>query len=128
MREAVTIILERMKSHPEEFEEGGKFWWVEENLDVSCLTEDERQAVTDAFKTFEYKQFHDRVMRSLLAQDANEEYTGRIKYDAKLWKPSPALQQKQMITQHMKALIDAQNMASQPSGFLNRVGKLLGGK
>lgn len=84
IREAVRIIIERYRNHPEEFvdEYNSKFGWVfgvavrlkSENF-VDALNEAERAAIHEIYKDFKYRQFHDRVMQALL---------GDTQYEAKV--------------------------------------------
>lgn len=83
IREAVRIIIERFRAHPEEFgdEYGSKFGWVfgstirlksEDFTDV--LNEAEKAALDEIHKEHRYRLFHARVMQSLL---------GDVQYEAK---------------------------------------------
>jgi hypothetical protein len=58
-----------MRNHPEEFNSGGKFFWViqaqaEGRLDF--LTEAERYAFKCVFDTMRYRYFHDKIFSAVL--------------------------------------------------------------
>lgn len=69
MRDAVSILVERMRSHPEEFNSGGKFFWViqaqtEGRLDF--WTDAERYAFKQVFDEMRYRYFHDKIFSAVL--------------------------------------------------------------
>lgn len=90
IREAVRIIIERFRTHPEDFgdEYGSKFGWVfgstlrlksEDYTDV--LNEAEKAALDEIYKEHRYRLFHARVMKALL-EDA--QYEARVEAQGKL--------------------------------------------
>ena len=91
IREAVRIIIERFRTHPEDFGDayGSRFGWVfasavrlkgEDFTDV--LNEAEKAAIDEIYKDYKYRLFHARVMQSLLAEDA--QYETRVEAQGKL--------------------------------------------
>ena len=77
MREAVKIVIDRMESHPEDFDLYGKFRWVvEESYGIhgdNMLTDTEMETFKQAHKELMYRRFHARVMKSLLDDGPQEE-------------------------------------------------------
>ena len=76
MREAIKIVIDRMQSHPEDFDLYGKFRWVfEESYGVhgdKMLTNTEVRALKQAHRELMYRRFHARVMKSLLDDGPQE--------------------------------------------------------
>lgn len=69
MREAVTILLNFSKTHPEEFTASGKFHWVAPFLRHDCglsLTNEEQKALRAAISDALYREFHNQVMKTTL--------------------------------------------------------------
>lgn len=85
VREAVQIVLDRIESHPEDFEWGGRLHWVVKMLDATQankvndlpLSRGETDAIHVALRESRYKQFHAKVLQSLLeeAPSAMDEMT-----------------------------------------------------
>ena len=90
IREAVRIIIERYRNHPEEFvdEYNSKFGWVfsaaiklkSENF-IDVLNEAEKAAIDEIYKDYKYRHFHDRVMKALLE---DTQYEARVEAQGKL--------------------------------------------
>ena len=75
MLAGVEILLERMKTNPEEFVEGGYSKWSQVlNLSWDVLGEEERTALQDGIKSAKREHFNGEVMR-VLAGDVEEEPT-----------------------------------------------------
>ena len=82
IREAVRIIIERFRTHPDDFGDayGSRFGWVfgmivksrEDDFD-DAFNEAERVALSKIEKEYKYRRFHAKVMQSLLAEDAQYE-------------------------------------------------------
>lgn len=72
VREAVQIVLDRIESHPEDFEYGGRLYWLRGILDGKeggPLSKDERDALARAWHEAQYKKFHVQVLKSLLDEN-----------------------------------------------------------
>lgn len=78
VREAVRIVVDRLHSHPHEFNAGERFSWVSRMITsdpgwlTHVLTEEERCAIMIAWQGSRYKDFHNKVMTSLLDAPQNE--------------------------------------------------------
>ena len=90
IREAVKIIIERYRNHPEEFEDGygSKFGWVfgsglrlkgEDFSDV--FNEAEKAAIDEIYRDYKYRLFHARVMQALLG---DTQYEAKVEAQGKL--------------------------------------------
>lgn len=80
VREAVQILLNRMKSHPDDFERGGKFAWVASTLSGGSehitgygLTDHEVLAIRMGLDSLRYDKFHTQVMSTLLNEERVED-------------------------------------------------------
>lgn len=70
MNEGVKILIERMKTNPEEFTEGSKWAGVIHGYKPYLDKEDE-QAFDDAYNRLMQKKFTEKVMKELLAPEEN---------------------------------------------------------
>lgn len=69
LRDAVRILVERMRSHPDEFNSGGRFFWIiQAHTDgrLDFLTEAERQAFKQVLDAMRYEAFHNTIFSSVL--------------------------------------------------------------
>ena len=70
MLEGVRIILERMKTNPEEFDVMGKWGWlmslVNKDSNTYPLTKEEQSAIRDELLLINRERFNQRVMQSLV--------------------------------------------------------------
>jgi hypothetical protein len=84
----IEILLERMKTHPEEFEREGKWTDVLVNIDTH-LTEEEREAVKQGFTNMARATFNEVVMKSIAGESVEWEQVNAIAqtYDSVLSYP-----------------------------------------
>lgn len=72
IREAVKIIIERMKTNPEEFELHGRFAWAAKVDINNCgFTKAEARALEIAQRDWKYRKFHNAVLESMLDDTAH---------------------------------------------------------
>jgi hypothetical protein len=71
MNEGVKILLERMKTNPEEFIDGGK-WASLLNRYKDFLDEEDCKAITDKINTLMQQRFTEDVMKELLAPEEDD--------------------------------------------------------
>lgn len=141
MNEGVKILIERMKTNPEDFKlaQGkdyrhgmteGRFYWVTEEIQkhlniqsdhyyVTMLKKDDLDALVDAFKDMQQQEFTDKVMRDLFKEEGEVE---RPTYSplqglrpggihAATWSDPRIAFQQQIQTQHLQAQMDARQQA-----------------
>ena len=85
LREAVRIVIERMRTHPEDFydnlniDKNGRFTWIWGVVNAKTerytdwgLTEAEIAALREGYATLMYHKFHDRVLESLLNEEKHD--------------------------------------------------------
>jgi hypothetical protein len=94
MNEGVKVLIERMKTNPEDFElvqdknykhglKEGRFYWVSEqvrdylslgnqHMHLTLLMKEDLDALVDAFKEKHQQEFTDRVMRDLFREEQKE--------------------------------------------------------
>lgn len=72
LRDAVQILVDRMKTHPEDFFQGGRFSWFVVLLQkeapdlLDTLTPAELEAVKQGVRSVSYARLHSQVLSSLL--------------------------------------------------------------
>lgn len=79
VREAVRIVIDRLKTNPEDFIHPGKFTWLTAvmmkdgriPIDELGLNDTEESELAKAFDAMMYERFHNRVLASLLADESN---------------------------------------------------------
>jgi hypothetical protein len=71
MNEGVKILLERMKTNPEEFTDGGK-WASLLNRYKDFLDKEDCKAITDKINTLMQQRFTEDVMKELLAPEEDD--------------------------------------------------------
>ena len=88
MNEGVKVLIERMKTNPEDFQmhpipqgvKRGRFYWVTEEMQkylsiqaghyyMTLLKKDDLDALVDAFKDMHQQEFTDKVMKDLFKED-----------------------------------------------------------
>jgi len=88
MNEGVKVLIERMKTNPEDFQmhpipqgvKRGRFYWVTEEMQkylsiqaghyyMTLLKKDDLDALVDAFKDMHQQEFTDRVMKDLFKEE-----------------------------------------------------------
>jgi hypothetical protein len=72
MNEGVKILLERMKTNPDEFIDGGK-WASLLNRYKDFLNEEDCKAITDKINTLMQQRFTEDVMKELLAPEEDDD-------------------------------------------------------
>jgi hypothetical protein len=72
MNEGVKILLERMKTNPDEFIDGGK-WASLLNRYKDFLNEEDCKAITDKINTLMQQRFTEQVMKELLAPEEDDD-------------------------------------------------------
>jgi hypothetical protein len=115
MLAGVEILLERMKTNPEEFVEGGLSKWsrvIDAGWEV--LNEQERTALQDAIRSAKRDRFSGEVMR-VLAQGHDEIENNLVPHSAILSKKSMMNQTTKILSDEFdKAYAAAQNTTSNP--------------
>lgn len=82
MQVGTQILIERMKTNPEEFIEGGLSKWTKA-IDMSqCLPDEDRKALDDAYKQLRIDRFNEMVLKEL-AGEAEPEKEEWLRYQAK---------------------------------------------
>lgn len=88
MNEGVKVLIERMKTNPEDFQvhpipqgvKRGRFYWVTEEMQkylniqaghyyMTLLKKDDLDALVDAFKDMHQQEFTDKVMKDLFKEE-----------------------------------------------------------
>ena len=88
MNEGVKVLIERMKTNPEDFQmhpipqgvKRGRFYWITEEMQkylniqaghyyMTLLKKDDLDALVDAFKDMHQQEFTDKVMRDLFKEE-----------------------------------------------------------
>ena len=88
MNEGVKVLIERMKTNPEDFQmhpipqgvKRGRFYWVTEEMQkylniqaghyyMTLLKKDDLDALVDAFKDMHQQEFTDKVMKDLFREE-----------------------------------------------------------
>ena len=91
MNEGVKVLIERMKTNPEDFQihpipqgvKRGKFYWITEEMQkylniqsghyyMTLLKKDDLDALVDAFKDMHQQEFTDKVMRDLFKEEEEQ--------------------------------------------------------
>lgn len=69
MIKGVEIVIDRMKTHPEEFFGGSLKWhWLFDERAKSCLTKEEKEAIQAELDEVRRKEFTSKVMETLLEE------------------------------------------------------------
>jgi len=109
MLTGVEILLERMKTNPEEFIEGGLSKWSRVmDAGWSVMTVEEQKALQDALTEAKREQFNGEVMR-VLAQGHDD----RVTMDSE-----PYLGKKNLMPS--SAIVSSKSMIAQTTGILNQ--------
>jgi len=114
MLAGVEILLERMKTNPEEFIEGGMTKWsrvIDRAWEV--LGEEERNALQDAIRSAKRDHFSGEVMR-VLAQGHDEIENNLVTHSAILSKKSMMNQTTKLLSDEFDKAYAAQNTTSNP--------------
>lgn len=88
MNEGVKVLIERMKTNPEDFQvhpipqgvKRGRFYWITEEMQkylniqaghyyMTLLKKDDLDALVDAFKDMHQQEFTDKVMKDLFKEE-----------------------------------------------------------
>lgn len=73
MIKGVEIVIDRMKTHPEEFFNGNtKWYWLFNEQAKSCLTSEEKEAIQAELGEVRRKEFTAKVMETLLEEKEPE--------------------------------------------------------
>ena len=116
MLTGVEILLERMKTNPEEFVDGGYSKWSRVmGIGWDIFTEEERTAIQDAHTQAKRDHFSGEVMR-VLAQ-GHDDQLGRA--DDYLVKQSAAVSKKSMIDQTTQMLRNEMDKAAMGQNTAN---------
>ena len=87
MLSAIEILIERTKTHPEEFEEGqlNKYskWGDLINNFSPCMTQEEREALAAAMTEAKRTLFNEAVMKRLVGTDGESDLLGEVSARAK---------------------------------------------
>ena len=97
MNEGVKVLIERMKTNPEDFQmhpipqgvKRGRFYWVTEEMQkylniqsghyyMTLLKKDDLDALVDAFKDMHQQEFTDKVMRDLFKEEEDLKVSPQI--------------------------------------------------
>jgi hypothetical protein len=80
METGTQILIDRMASHPEEFVGEGKTKWMKAmNMANDCLSDEEKQAIGQAYKQARVSLFNETVLKTLAGENEVEE---TIRYKA----------------------------------------------
>ena len=82
METGTQILIERMKTHPEEFVEGGISKWGRVMARAECLPEEDKQALREANNRMRIDRFNEEVLKTL-AGEVESEVEETIRYQAK---------------------------------------------
>ena len=114
MLTGVEILLERMKTNPEEFIEGGLSKWSRVmDAGWSVMTVEEQKALQDALTEAKREQFNGEVMR-VLAQGHDEIENNLVPHSAILSKKSMMNQTTKILSDEFDKAYAAQNTTSNP--------------
>lgn len=81
METGTQILIERMKTNPEEFIEGmGSKWARAMALGNDCLPEEDKRAIREAYAQAKIASFNEEVLKTLAGEN---EPVGTLKYQAK---------------------------------------------
>lgn len=83
MQTGTQILIERMKTHPEEFVEGLRSKWAQAfALAEDCLPDEDKLAIREAFNQAKIERFNGEVLKTLAGEQELAQ-VGTIKYQAK---------------------------------------------
>ena len=81
METGTQILIERMKTNPEEFQEGkGSKWGKALSMANEWLPEDDKKALNEAIRNMRLENFNEEVLRTLAGEQGPEE---TLRYQAK---------------------------------------------
>lgn len=100
MLHGLDILIERMKTHPEEFEHEGKYTALLVNIDKH-LTEEERQALKQGFHDAARDRFNELVLKSIAGENIEyyEVQSLNLDYDSMMAYP---MEHKKMMEEQRK--------------------------
>lgn len=97
MNEGVKVLIERMKTNPEDFQmhpipqgvKRGRFYWITEEMQkylniqaghyyMTLLKKDDLDALVNAFKDMHQQEFTDKVMKDLFAEEEDLKVSPQI--------------------------------------------------
>lgn len=80
--ETAQLILDRMKSNPEEFFRGetDRWTWLFREDAADLMSDDERNALQAEYEVVRKKEFHNKVLKTILHADRPEEVTETYTY------------------------------------------------
>ena len=79
METGTQILIERMKTHPEEFQEGGRSKWARViGMAENCLPDEDKDALHNAYVRVKIDRFNEEVLKTL-AGEVDLEETIRFK-------------------------------------------------
>lgn len=108
MLTGVEILLERMKTNPEEFIEGGYSKWSRVlDAGFAVMTEEERTALQDALIEAKREHFNGEVMR-VLSQGHDEQEKEPVRYTTAGWNDPRSLLTPEVMRQQVKDALDKQ--------------------
>ena len=80
METGTQILIERMKTHPEEFIGDGQTKWLKAmNMANECLPDEDKQAIGQAYKQARVSLFNETVLKTLAGEAEPEGETIRYK-------------------------------------------------
>jgi len=108
MNDGVALLLERMKTNPEEFIDGGK-WAHIMNKHEDFLEAEDRQALTDGLNKLMQQRFTEKVMEELIDPKKSKwETVGMVVNNTPLATTTPALSSLTLEgSEHLKAHLKA---------------------
>lgn len=93
MLNGIEILVERMKTHPEEFTNGGK--WTEMLVKIDRhLTDEERQALKQGFSDAARETFNELVLRGIAGEDIEWDMVASLSRDYKTMMSYPMEKEK----------------------------------
>jgi hypothetical protein len=134
MNEGVKVLIERMKTNPEDFQmhpipqgvKRGRFYWITEEMQkylniqgghyyMTLLKKDDLDALVDAFKDMHQQEFTDKVMRDLFKEEEQiptPSIAGGWMSTTNSTTISPLGQNPYSQNQQLRALMDSGNLTS----------------
>jgi len=145
MNEGVKILIERMKTNPEDFGieptkagiKEGKFYWVtiqirdylmngREHMHLALLKKDDKDALVDAFRDLHQQEFTDKVMNSLF-KDEEEKPTIQPQYQRASWTDPRLIAQQGLRAQGLQNAQPFSITTLEPHNTTTGLGGILGG-
>ena len=130
METGTQILIDRMASHPEEFVGEGKTKWMRAmNMANDCLSDEEKQAIGQAYKQARVSLFNETVLKTLAGENEVEEtirYKAQERYATGFSDPRGLLGQAQIVKGEGQRVydhnLDAFRYANAAQGLTTTIG------